>query len=369
MASRAGRRVSVSGKSAKASRRSQKNDWRSLDRFMLCEDIDWIGSMAGAASKSSVAAPLGLANLPYFARVTHEGLDLARRQRPVDAARFEMANAKVVAAARHSTKLLDDTHKNFASITAEFDGIRADHQSHFGPLMSIFTVDGWLIGSSRTTSYQTNWTIDKATEGPREQNPHYVASFEMGRKLAEISLLFGHEPRTQELGTDFASADFKMEDVDTADFAAAHLGDALPVSVADVLIMVEAAVNTALVVLEPASTRFRNPVFRARFVAASHALSAIQRVLAEWETSVRPGPALSAVVTSADAASLLGMRALRNRAMHYGIPSALNNLGPRLDGYGLVEATTDGLDFQRVDGLTVSLLQRISEAFGISSSR
>ncbi|KQR88746.1 hypothetical protein ASF96_02965 [Microbacterium sp. Leaf179] len=331
---------------------------------MLCDDIDWISSMAQAGASTEASGMLGLVHLQYFARVTHEGMQLAKRQRPVDAKKFELVNAEVVAAARHSTKLLDDSHKDLDQIVAEFDAIRLDHRRHFGPLLSVVTADGRLITSSRTFSYQTRWPLDKAMQAQGKNNPHYIASYEMGQKLASISIMFGHHPRLYELDSRSIAPDLRMKDANTSEFAASHLGKRLPVSVADVLIMTQASINSALIMLEPARIRFESQVFRARFVALAHALSAIEQVLSKWGRFVNHSSALEEVLASPEAIELRSMRALRNRSMHYGAPASLKNLGPRQIGYGLVEATCPGRTFRDVEEKTTSVLRRLSDAFG-----
>lgn len=354
----------MSGKTAKAARRSQgpSVDWSALDRRMLADDIDCAYSLAESSREAQAGPALGLASLTYFARVTYEGLQLLRRQRPSDAKSFELQFADTIAAGRHAVKILDDSHKTLPSILQELEHIQADHAAYFGnSLMSVVSIDGHLITSSRTFSYQTSWKITDALGGKAGDRPHYDLSFEMGRTLGRLSSIFGHVPTPSPLPS-LAALHAVVEDRRSSAFIARRYGENVTVAQGDLLMMAEAAVNTALFALEPARGQFISPVFRARFVALTHALNSIRALLDGPGWTLHNADELAGAARSEQTEWLLSLRALRNRCMHYGVPGTVTGLAPDLPAYGLVEATVPGFGFEEVERAVVATLRRVSAA-------
>lgn len=331
---------------------------------MFADDVDWTYSLVTSAQADAEGGPaLAVAHLPYFARVTYEGLELMKRQRPTDAKAVELNYGRVIAAARHSAKLLDDTHKTFDSVVDELERIQADHRGYFSnSLLSVITAKDRLIASSRTSSYQTGWSLREAT-GVGTDKPHYDLAYEMGVTLAHIAKLFGHFPRATSLEP-AQSLHGRLRDVGSSSFAKKHYGDRITGTEADALMMVEANVNSALIALEPSRLVFSSSVFRARFVALGHAASTLEQLLAGRAISAANSRALLEAIRSDEARRLVALRPLRNRCMHYGAPSTLPGLSAELPGYGLVEATSPGLTFAQVEKFTIDVLGRISAAFG-----
>lgn len=357
----------MSGKKAKAARKrypSGQSNWSGLDRRMFADDVDWVYSIATAAQESEAGPALGVAHLSTFARVTYEGLELLRRQRPTDAIAIELKHRQTVAAARHSVKLLDDTAKTLPSALEELEGIQADHQDHFkNSLLSVITFNGRLISSSRVSSYQTTWPLAETVTVAGKAAPHYDLTYEMGATVARIAAIFGHVPQSTELPA-IRSMRPKLDDVESFHFAAMHYGEGLSVAEADLLSLVEAAINSALFSLEPAAGAFPNSVFRARFVALTHACNTIVQLLERRSSALKNGKQLAQLVESQQTEMLMSLRTLRNRCMHYGAPTALSGLSYEAPGYGLVESTSPGYGFVQVERALVATLNQASDAFG-----
>ncbi|MDT3331386.1 hypothetical protein Q9S78_11975 [Microbacterium sp. KSW-18] len=357
----------MSGKRAKAERRMKAGaqaDWSSLDRRMFADDVNWIYSTIESANSAGdvTGSALSLACMPYMARVTYEGSDLLRRQRPEAARSLGKKYAEQVASLRHSMKLLDDTHKSFESIVAELDSIRADHQHYFSnSLLSEITVNGLLVTSSRTVSYQTSWSMAEATSVTSDEPPSYRLALEMGQTAAAIANQFGYVPRATHLDG-LADLVARFDNAETDEFHRRHYGE-LSTSEGEVLLLAESAINSAWLILEPAKADHRNAVFRARMIALCHAVNAIQQVLAISRSRARRAEALATVLASGAVNRVTGYRTLRNRSMHYGIPASLAGLSAHSLGYGLVEATT-GRGFEEVERDLETALSDLSEAFG-----
>lgn len=357
----------MSGKRAKALRKEASGagpDWSALDRKMFADDVNWIYSTiesAKAASETTGSA-LSLACLPYMARITYEGSDLLHRQRPNAVRSLPKNYFEQVKSLRHSMKLLDDTHKSFESILAELVAIRADHRQHFdNSMISEITANGRLLTSSRTVSYQTAWKMAEATASVSDKPPAFGLPFEMGQTLDKIANQFGYVPRTTHV-SGFTDLETRFDDADTEEFCKRHYGD-LGVAECEVLLLAESAINSGLLVLEPAKAAHRSAVFRARMIALSHAVNTVRQVLSISGPGARQAEALAMVLQSGAVERVTGYRVLRNRSMHYGVPASLTGLSAQAPGYGLVEATT-GRGFAEVEHDLEMALSDLSDAFG-----
>lgn len=139
-----------------------------------------------------------------------------------------------------------------------------------------------------------------------------------------------------------------------------------PDALKDVLTVIESSVNTSLIVFAPSVEVFSGPVFRARLVSTIHALKALTEIVERYlGLADRPGIiAIQGVLNTPDARHLISpaLGSLRNRCMHYGIPSHLTNLSPGWPAYGLVEATTD-TTYETVNSQMLNTLTDLSVAF------
>lgn len=332
---------------------------------MLTDDVDWLFSTVTAdPSGHQVSAAKGLALLPAMARVTYEGMELVKRDRSGAGHVVALEFGDVIAAARHSAKLLDDTRRSYADVVDELETIRIDHLDYFrNSLLAAIVVDDKLVATSRGLSYQTRWNMREAVGDPRDRSPHYQLAREMGEAMGRVVRAFGHVPRAVTINSSAGLA-VRAPEVDSSEWARQHYGERIRVADADILMLSESAVNTALTILEPAAEAFPGPVFRARMVTLFHAVGTVSRCLDANFDELRAGAALREAVALPEAAQLLSLTRLRNRCMHYGAPASLVGLSTSLPAYGLVEATSPGTSFAEVNGALLAVLQRLSEAFG-----
>jgi hypothetical protein len=108
----------------------------------------------------------------------------------------------------------------------------------------------------------------------------------------------------------------------------------------DLLMIADSSLNVFALCEEFADGAFAGPIFRGWFVALVHAVSTINSVLARHNDPSTVVPtAVSEALIDNDLLWLSDQRALRNRAMHYGVPSGLSGVTGTLPMYGLVEAT------------------------------
>jgi hypothetical protein len=358
----------MSSKAAKANRRrpiETPEERAHLDATMIRDDVSWWTSLVFSASKSDWESAVGLAIGTHVARVLHEGVGQLRRVNPERAASLTGTWDNDIATARHTVKLLDDNKKTVDSVLAEFAAISTRHSEAFRDLgdFAYIESDGRMLATTRLLSYQA--LADLGENGtPREEDRSYRLSETMGQRTVTLQRGFGiGDPAIHSVGLPKLTAP-SVRTTTTSDFAATSYDDTIPEEAKDVAMVIECSVNAALHVFEPTAVAFASSLFRVRFVAATHALSALEQLLARFpsdDLAVRCS--LNAVVCSPASVRVRSLRPLRNRSMHYGIPSTLKGLHIRRPAYGLVEATTDGKQtFPEVEASTSAVLQNMSEA-------
>ncbi|PYY34457.1 hypothetical protein [Curtobacterium sp. MCPF17_046] len=327
---------------------------------MLADDVSLVVSLVMTEAASPWSETVGLAVAPQVARILHEGLDQLRRRRPDAAAALSVGWDEEIAVARHTVKLLDDNKKTVDSVVEEFNRIGRDQSATFGANndFAFLESDGRAFASARLTSYQALASLDQAS-GSRTHD----LGESMGSRVIQLQRSFGR-PNTAIHGLPHVQASRpELVQLSAAAFADESYEPALPAGARDVAMFAECSVNAALHVFAPAERGLGGSVFRLRFVAATHALSAVRQLLGRFPNSDAPGlrAGLEAVLNSSEAQLLASLRQLRNRSMHYGIPPKLS--GMRLDrpGYGLVEATTDdAYSYREVDAATTLVLANLS---------
>ncbi len=336
-----------------------------LDATMLRDDVSWWTSLVFSASKSEWEFGMGLAIATQVARVLHEGVGQLRRVNPEGAASLTGTWDDDIATARHTVKLLDDNKKTVDSVLAEFAAISTRHSVAFGELgdFAYIESDGRMLATTRLLSYQALADLDEGG-APRKGDRSYQLSETMGRRTAMLQRGFGMgDPFIRSVGLPKLNAP-SATTTTTTEFASASYDDTIPEEAKDVAMLIECSVNAALHVFEPTAATFASSLFRVRFVAATHALSALEQLLARFpsdESAVRR--AVDAVVHSPAARHIRSLRPLRNRSMHYGVPPTLNGLHVGRPAYGLVEATTDGTEtFFEIETCTRAILEDLSEA-------
>ncbi len=361
----------MSGKKARTQRKSQSaeegRNWLSLDVRMLRDDIEWLWSQAQASTADpNWKAVYGLALLPHMARIAHEGMDLLRRRRPAQAAQVQLRFKSEIAASRHTVKLLDDTQKLYDGVVNDFERIHEEHAATF-PESTNFAValkDGRLFTTSRAASFQRSGNLAGEERDFHVRGYSYRLGEDIGKALPVILKQFGQEiSREVRMRLPQEKAPQAVTSNRSSYYAALYEQD-LPDTIKDILTVIESSVNASLHVFEHSAAAFPGPVFRVRFVVVTHALNALDEIRSQWpQLADRPGPLeISAIIDSTQGTHLRTLGALRNRCMHYGIPSNLEGLSESLPDYGLVSATTPGSDYETINEETRSVLGALSDA-------
>ena len=331
---------------------------------MLRDDVSWWASLVFSASKSDWESAMGLAVATQVARVLHEGVTQLRRVNPARAVSPTGTWDDDIAAARHTVKLLDDNKKTVDSVLADFAAISTRHSEAFGDLgdFAYIESDGRMLATTRLLSYQALADLDESGT-PREGDRSYRLSETMGQRTVMLQRGFGMgDPLIRAVGLPKLTAP-SATTTTTSDFAATSYDDTIPEEAKDVAMVIECSVNAALHVFEPTAAAFASSLFRVRFVAATHALSALEQLLTRFpsdDSAVRRS--LDAIVHPPASERIRSLRPLRNRSMHYGVPFTLNGLHLERPAYGLVEATTERTQtFPEVETCIRTILGDLSE--------
>lgn len=357
----------MSGRSAKKKRASSVTgpDWTQLDIRMFQDDCAWVHSTVSSAKTDGAwESAFGLVLLPHMARIVHEGAGLVARHRPAQAKSIQLRFRGEIEAARHAVKLLDDNKRTAEEIIADFDKINAEHADALaGSLdLAVVSTGGQLLTTSRVASfhYAARLAVLRASVGQR--NYSYELAHDLGSAMATILKQFGRAvPPPLPIALP-AGSPAEHEDGDRDDYLAGRFASGLTGSEKELLTTVEGTVNTALLAFEPAVDLFPGPVFRGRVVVLTHALTALEAILAlpVFEDDPESGAAIANIIRSNEASNFLTYRTLRNRCMHYGIPSSIEVLDPSAPDYGLCAATT-GRTFHEVNFEVTHLLTTISK--------
>lgn len=332
---------------------------------MLRDDVNWIASLGKASQTNALWQGItGLALTPHMARIVHEGMDLLRRRRPAQVGAVTLRFATQIAAARHTVKLLDDTEKLYSGVIQEFERIDGVHSKAwvFGRNFAIGVRDGRIFSTSRSSEFQQSGRLTERAAVPNEYSNSF--GYDIGQAVTLIVRQFGYSPQFMALPVDRWGGPPSPTNVDRSAYYETRFEPEFPPALKDILCAIEGSINSCLYVFKPVEGPFANPVFRVQFVTVSHALSALEEVRSKYphlgETSGMAG--ISSVIDSPEAVRLRSLRKLRNRCMHYLIPSTLTGLGEHLPMYGLVESTSPGLSYEIVNADLHLVLSALSDA-------
>jgi hypothetical protein len=336
---------------------------------MIAEDGSWLQAVAlSTQTDADWQGVMGLAFMPHCARIVHEGHLYLTRKSPAAAKTVRLKYALEIGAARHTVKLLDDTHKLYAGIVADFERIAEAHEATL-PAWSNFVVvsrDGQVFTTSRVSDFQGAFTQKEiASRATGKGSRAYNLGYDMGAALPAITMALNIAwPADVSVPLPDGQAP-QPHNVTAREYYARRFEPEFSDALIDVLTVIESSVNASLVLFAPSADSFVGPVFRARFVTTVHALRALTEILERHpELAGRNGiGGVQAVLDRPDSRYLISdaVRHLRNRCMHYGIPSHLTNLAPNAPAYGLVESTT-GCTYSAVNKQILDTLDALSAA-------
>jgi hypothetical protein len=263
-------------------------------------------------------------------------------------------HAAVLARARHSTKLFDDTKKGYETILSDVAEYHDAHRARFTgqaapPVrwletdLGVTTLGEHLVGTTITSHIHMGQPPTLPTDQDDMRTALTSASVEQGGALAVLLGLGGQfEPRPtldlsplRELGT---------KNRDTDRYLAVRYHEDFPTALKLVLLGIEADLGTChhiLPVLEPGH---EDSVFRARVATVFHALNALREIAQRHpDENGSAHPVLADIVNDATVARLNTpeARSVRNRCVHYEIRgSVAKQLRPGRPMHGIVEAIT-----------------------------
>jgi len=351
----------VSGKRAKLERkhRDKTPDHLSIDREMIRDDVDWLHSTAQSVRGTPWEGPLGIALAPQMARVVHEGFDYVTKRRPAVGKPLERRFHSEIATARHTIKLVDDNQRSLEGVMDAFRNIGLEHSEYFanGPDLALTFWKDKPLFTSHSAEYQTLAAL-KSTDP-------YRTSVVIGQSMKVLL--------EQGLGVtvptwtplQFPSPDELVElDENGASYYPTLYSSFLSEPEKDLLLTAESTLNSMVLCEVAAGEAFMAPVFRSRLLAFIHAVSAVKAIakVHSHRKLVLP-ETINKALDDDNVVWVTNQRALRNRAMHYGIPRTLVGVSNSLPMYGIVEATCDE-SFVTTKGRLDEASARLSDALG-----
>nr|WP_245618377.1 hypothetical protein [Knoellia aerolata] len=316
---------------------------------MMYEDAAWAADIIYSAQKASerVAALLPTLLIGTWSRIIYEG-SIALKSRnasiavPVLADLLEHQHRDVLARARHSTKLLDDTKKGYEEVLDDLTAYHAAHQAQFTgnavPFarwfecdLGLTTLDGHLVGTTITTHIHLGQPPTLISDTDAMGAAITAASIEQGSALAVLLGLGGQfEPRpTLDLS---ALNKLKVRDRASARYLRNRYDPSFPPALKLLLVGIEADLGTCQHVLPVLEPGHADTVFRARVATLFHALNALREIATRH---ARPDgsshPALASVVndTAVQRLATAPARTVRNRCVHYEIRRPIAGQRPR----------------------------------------
>ncbi|OUE21378.1 hypothetical protein BFL34_00730 [Clavibacter michiganensis] len=297
-----------------------------------------------------------------MARITHEGLALLRQQDVNASKSFELRHSSQIAIARHSTKLLDNSSASLDELVTLFRQTLTSHQQVFGDKnIAIVSHERRVYYSTLMAAYEGLAGDPNNSGRPSQPSLEYNIADEMGRTIGALCQSFGRQlilPQTL-LELRPVSPEIATHDADKflmGRFPGTTVGHAA------LLLSVEGATSSALNLFEDAQESHTTAVFRAQWVVASHALSAVRKIADNPQTalSATAQDHVNAVYQSRTSQQLLQSRILRNHCMHYGIAPNLESLSTDRPAFGLVEATSS-FSFPEARQIVRTTLRSISD--------
>lgn len=342
--------------------------WFRLEEQMFLDDAAWIASIGYAGQKLEPwGAPFAFAMVPHMARVVFEGQRLVLKRNPLAAKAIEDHISTAIAAARHAGKLLDDRKRGLETSVADLERIAAEHAAGLDPDAHFSVMEHRRNVVTTTSIAQFQGAVDfvEAATNPGEGGTARQFGFGIGRLIPVVRAALGYDALAIQDVLPPRGAPPRERVMDRKEYLATRFFPEFTPGTKDVLLMVEAAITSVLLIFDRTGEAFPNPLFRARFATATHALRTLQKIIEQHpdlseQWRIRK---FDAILSSARAQRLLGLGKLRNHCMHYGIAPDLEGLDPVLPFYGLVEATAPGHHFEAVNKDVVAVLRALARHF------
>ena len=284
--------------------------------------------------------------------------------------------ASVTARARHASKLLDDSKKRYETVIAELDAIAREHQEQFTGHtvrwarwletdLGVYISKGNLVGATWPAAYRLGLSV--TTEGTISGHDLHAVTEEWGGTLAVLgaAALDSTAPTaTLDLsGVPRISGQDKRADR----YLSERFENGFPSGLKVLLLAIEGEMNTLTTFVARTAPGHDLPAFRARTVAAYHALSALKRVADRYESLTTENmQSLRELLESPPARTLMSRpgQLVRNRCMHYEIRDPRVVLDPTKPMFGIVESVVPGKSLPEFSTEVVSVAARMAELLG-----
>lgn len=266
-----------------------------ITHLMMYEDAAWAADVIYSARNTSerVAALLPTLQIGTWSRIIYEGSIALKSRNPMIAVpaladQLEHRHRDVLARARHSTKLLDDTKKGYEEILDDITAYHAARQAQFRGNavrgarwlecdLGLTTLQGHLVGSTITTHIHLGQPPRLIRDADAMGAAITAASTEQGSALACLLGLGGEfEPRpTLDLSP---LTKLKMRDRASARYLRNRYDPLFPPALKLLLVGIEADLGSCQHVLTVLDPGHADSVFRARVATRFHALNALREI-------------------------------------------------------------------------------------------
>lgn len=329
-------------------------------RQMIAEDARWAMDVLLSAQRLPRLSPyVPLIVGHHFVRIAYEGAHALRSTDPhlgipALAELLTQNYASVTARARHVSKLLDDKKKTYETVIAELDAIAREHQERFSGNavrwarwletdLGLYVSGKKLVGATWPAAYRLGLSV--TAEGTISGHDLHAVTEEWGGTLAVLG--------AATLDSTVPTATLDLSEVPRiagkdrrADrYLSERFENGFPSGLKVLLLAIEGEMNTLATFVARTAPGHGEAVFRARTVAAYHALSALKRVSDRYESLTTEGvSALREVLESPPARTLMSRpgQLVRNRCMHYEIRDPTLALDPTKAMFGIVESVVPG---------------------------
>lgn len=342
---------------------------------MIVEDAWWIVDTALSlqSAPEREASVVARCLYPHFARVVYESDRYLTRLDPSIADQLiDQQYRPQIEAARHSTKLFDDTKRGLADLVLWFDSASTTHRDRFGGSilaqllggadLAVSTLDRKLVTTSLVANFCLGVTPEELLTSDSQQELMLGMSAVLGQFAGGVVRAFsgGDVPDpTLDLGHIGVASTQAEEDVRAADYYSQRYESTFPDGLKAALTAMESSAQSAISILAATELGHEDTVFRARLVVASHLVSSLQKLVAEYAQWISDR-AMKQITDLLDGEAAMRVkqrrtRAVRNIAMHYDLARPFSGLDVAQPMSRLVESLVPSTSYEQlsVDALTV----------------
>lgn len=270
-----------------------------------------------------------LAFLQYSVFVAFEAYAFCTQQLGIDIPPLAW-DENLAAASRNSAKFFDEKRRDLAQLTAEVnalaDATREAFTGGVGWMRRALGIDNPDLGVLFVASTPVQTTVTMAhyaggqVPGPANLAQAGGVAHDLAQGVGEMvglldAHLVAHRPPASDLDAEYAWRD----GASPACYAEAFAGD-LPATQVPLMLMLHGAVATAaLLARTDCCGDCRFAAFKHRLVVAHHVARSLERLRETRALCPAAGTRVNAMLAEAPVVEVVGMRALRNGLVHFGL--------------------------------------------------